>query len=61
MSKSQSTSMPPPILPGLSLVPTGKTGVDEKGRRYVIVKLERDKYSDVNYNIKRKPHKSFYA
>lgn len=53
MPKKQSSSQPPPIIPGLSLVPTGKTIID-KGKRYVIVKLERDKRSDVSYNIKRK-------
>lgn len=53
MPKNQSTSNPPPIIPGLSLVPTGKTFV-ENGKRYVIVRLERDKHSDVSYNVKRK-------
>lgn len=53
MAKKQSTSMPPPIMPGLRLVPTGKT-YTENGKRYVIVKLEREPRSDVSYNIKSK-------
>lgn len=55
MPKIQSNSQPPPIMPGLGLVPTGKTVV-ENGKRYVILKLEREPRSDVSYNIKRKEH-----
>lgn len=40
-------------MPGLSIVPTGETIVD-KGKRYVILRIERDKYSDVNYSTKAK-------
>jgi len=55
MPHKQSNSNPPPIIPGLSVVPTGKVIV-ENGKRYAIVKLERDKHSDVSYNVKRKDY-----
>lgn len=56
MPKKSSTSNPPPIIPGLRLVKTGET-FTEKGKRYVILKLEREPRSDVSYNTKqKKPH-----
>jgi len=57
MPKKQSTSNPPPIMPGLKLVETGKT-FTEGGRTYRIVKLVREARSDVSYNVK---HKAFNA
>lgn len=53
MPKRQTSSQPPPIIPGLKLVSTGETFV-ENGKRYVIVKLEREQRSDVSYSIKPK-------